>query len=329
MKTLQGTLVTAAAVALLWCKENAVILMLCRNSDLKNAVQSLEYFEDTFNRTYGYPYVFLNDVEFTEEFKDGVSKVISTTAEFGKLSPEEWGFPPWIDKQKVDQSRERLEREGIIYGGSLSYRHMCRFFSGFFYKNALVKRYDYYWRIEPGVKFFCTMNYDPFTFLREKKKDYGFVITIREYMQTIPTLWESTIEFLGLHRHLIKTESLKFMFDGASSYNGCHFWSNFEIASFNFFRSALYEKYFEFLDRKGGFYYERWGDAPVHSLAAALFLGRDRVHFFEDIGYEHPPFTHCPRSPSRLVSCKCKAEASIDNNPFSCLKEFLIETQFV
>lgn len=33
-------------------------------------------------------------------------------------------------------------------------------------------------------------------------------------------------------------------------------WSNFEIADMDFWRSEAYMKYFEFLEEKGGFYYE-------------------------------------------------------------------------
>ena len=41
--------------------------------------------------------------------------------------------------------------------------------------------------------------------------------------------------------------------------------SNFEIGSFELFRNDLYQQYFEHLDKAGGFFYERWGDAPVRS----------------------------------------------------------------
>lgn len=58
--------------------------------------------------------------------------------------------------------------------------------------------------------------------------------------------------------------------------------SNFEIADLDFLRSEPYEKYFEHLDRAGGFSYERWGDAPVHSIAAALFLKPEEVHYFNE-----------------------------------------------
>jgi hypothetical protein len=39
--------------------------------------------------------------------------------------------------------------------------------------------------------------------------------------------------------------------------------------------------------KEGGFFYERWGDAPVHSLAAALFLKPEEIHFFQDIGCKY------------------------------------------
>lgn len=41
------------------------------------------------------------------------------------------------------------------------------------------------------------------------------------------------------------------------TYNMCHFWSNFEIARLDFFRSKEYEEFFETMDRSGGFWMER------------------------------------------------------------------------
>lgn len=39
---------------------------------------------------------------------------------------------------------------------------------------------------------------------------------------------------------------------------------------------------------------KRWGDAPVHSIAASLFLKADQIHFFQEIGYQHDDWGHCP-----------------------------------
>lgn len=92
-------------------------------------------------------------------------------------------------------------------------------------------------------------------------------------------------------------------------------WSNFEIADMDFWRSEAYMKYFEYLDSKGGFYYERWGDAPVHSIAASLLLHKEKIHFFDQIGYRHHPFEHCPQGwTHRQGQCKCLQSDNFDYN---------------
>jgi alpha 1,2-mannosyltransferase len=50
-------------------KANATFVILARNSDLDNTVRSIREMEDRFNTRHHYPYVLLNDEEFTEEFK--------------------------------------------------------------------------------------------------------------------------------------------------------------------------------------------------------------------------------------------------------------------
>jgi alpha 1,2-mannosyltransferase len=50
---------------------------------------------------------------------------------------------------------------------------------------------------------------------------------------------------------------------------------------------------------------QRWGDAPVHSIAASLFASRDQIHFFNEIGYEHAPYTHCPRGEETWTKGRC------------------------
>jgi alpha 1,2-mannosyltransferase len=47
---------------------NATFVFLARNSDLEGVVSSVRQMEDRFNRKYNYPWVFLNDEPFSEEF---------------------------------------------------------------------------------------------------------------------------------------------------------------------------------------------------------------------------------------------------------------------
>lgn len=306
-------------------RANATFVILARNHEINDIVQSLAEMEHTFNHQYHYPYVFLNDLPFTAEFKERTSKVVSGKVSYGQIPHDHWHQPPTIDEERARKSREDMVRNDVIYGGSVSYRNMCRFNSGFFFRHELLQQYRYYWRIEPGVNFFCDITEDPFVFLQENNKVYGFTISMYEYESTIPTLWETTKEFIRKHpEYVAKDNALKFISDDrGDSYNMCHFWSNFEIADMDFWRSEAYMKYFEFLDSKGGFYYERWGDAPVHSIGAALFAKKEQIHFFKEIGYRHNPFQHCPQGALHTKGkCWCDERNNFDYESYSCTTRF-------
>ena len=295
-------------------KEKATFVTLVRNSDLYNLLEAIKSVEDRFNHKFQYDWVFLNDEPFTEEFKVTVSALISGKTKFGLVPVEHWSYPAWIDQEKAAEAREEMTKNNVIYGWSESYRHMCRFESGFFFRHPLMDEYEYYWRVEPGIKLHCDIDYDIFKFMKDNNKKYGFTISIKEYQATIPTLWESVSDFIKLHpEYLAKDNMMDFISDdGGLTYNLCHFWSNFEVGSLEFLRSEAYMSYFDYLDREGGFFYERWGDAPVHSIAAALFLNRDEIHHFADLGYFHIPFHQCPIDPAVRLGNKCDCDPNED-----------------
>ncbi|KAJ7878516.1 glycosyl transferase, partial [Mycena olivaceomarginata] len=125
--------------------------MLARNSDVNGAVQSIRSIEDRFNRDHNYPYVFLNEEPWTDEFKKRISALSRAPMEFGVIPHDWWFQPDWIDETRAAAGRKKMEDQGIIYAGSVSYRNMCRFNSGFFFKHELLLKYRWYWRIEPDV----------------------------------------------------------------------------------------------------------------------------------------------------------------------------------
>lgn len=154
-------------------RANAALVVLARNSELQGVVQSIKSMERHFNRWFNYPYVFLNDGDFNSTFKETILNHTSSPVEFGKIDPEMWGYPDWAN---VEVAREGIRKQGdkaIMYGGMESYHHMCRFYSGFvhwfrrsakliylrsfFYKHELLLKYDWYWRVEPEIKYFCDM----------------------------------------------------------------------------------------------------------------------------------------------------------------------------
>ena len=117
---------------------------------------------------------------------------------------------------------------------------MCRFNSGFFFRQNETLEFDYYWRVEPGIRLFCDIDYDPFVFMQLNNKAYGFTISIHELADTIPTLWDETVKFVKKNpQYLAQDNALHFITDDPERqldqpYNMCHFWSNFEIGDLKY-----------------------------------------------------------------------------------------------
>lgn len=293
-------------------RAKAAIVVLAQNSDLRSVLLSMQRMEQRFNGKYHYPYVFLNEQQFNSDFKQRTSASTQSRTLYGLIPKEDWQLPEWLGQEQFDAAREGMRRAGVLYGGKASYHFMCRFYSGFFHRHPLLQEFDYYWRMEPDVHYYCDLDYDPFVFMEDRGIQYGFVITVLELPNTIPSLWNTTQAFIRQQAGQLPSENMmKFVTsDSGQDYNLCHFWSNFEIGSFEFLRSKQYQAYFEYLDQANGFFLERWGDAPVHSLAAAMLLNKSQVHHFQDIGYRHNSFTHCP---ARLRNnCACDAMKSVD-----------------
>jgi alpha 1,2-mannosyltransferase len=305
---------------------NATFVTLARNSDLWEIARSIRQVEDRFNRKFHYDWVFLNDKPFDQTFKKVTTSLVSGNTFYGEIPKEHWSFPEHIDQDKARKVREDMAQRKIIYGDSISYRHMCRFESGFFFRQPLMLNYEWYWRVEPSIELFCDIDYDVFKYMADHKKKYSFVLSLYEYVETIPTLWDSTKKFMKAHpEHIAQDNSMGFLSDdGGETYNHCHMWSNFEVGNLNWLRSKAYLDYFESLDQDGGFFYERWGDAPVHSIAAGLLLNKDEIHFFNDIAYYHVPFTHCPTGEkTRLdLKCHCNPKDNFDWKGYSCTSRF-------
>lgn len=151
-------------------KPKAALISLVRNSELEGLVQSMRQLEFQWNHKYQYPWIFFNDEPFSDEFKvsyilyilpfnyDKTNTVQATTQAltsakcyYEVVPPEHWSLPDWIDEGRFMNSLEYLGAIGVGKGWMTSYRHMCRWNSGFFYKHPRLLEFDWYWRVEPDV----------------------------------------------------------------------------------------------------------------------------------------------------------------------------------
>lgn len=302
-------------------RANATLLILARTSDLKSIIHTMKQIETTFNSKFNYPYVFLNDKQFSENFKKKIRLQTKAEIFFETIDPEVWNQPAWIDEVKQYNNMQALVRDNIAYANKKSYHNMCRYYSSQFYNHPRLQQFKYYWRFEPGTDYFCQIDYDVFRFMQDNDKIYGFNIALYDSEQTVKSLWVETEKFIESHSDYISSDpALNFLQESkqhpektqyTSGYSTCHFWSNFEIADMDFYRSEPYTNWIEHLESTGGFYYERWGDAPVHSIGVSLFARRDQIHWFRDIGYMHHPYANTPNSDK----CKYKQGKRNENGP--------------
>lgn len=107
-------------------RENAAFVVLVRNSDLRSMRETMRQLEDRFNKKFNYPWIFLNNEPFDDTFKRYTTGLASGETFYGVLNETMWGYPDWIDQEKARETRETMAQQGVIYGGSESYRHMCR-----------------------------------------------------------------------------------------------------------------------------------------------------------------------------------------------------------
>ena len=59
-------------------------------------------------------------------FKYKIQEQTNLKIELAHIKKEFWSIPNWINKRKLDESVKKI-------GRNINYRHMCRFYSGFFF----------------------------------------------------------------------------------------------------------------------------------------------------------------------------------------------------
>ena len=287
-------------------RANATLVTLVRNQELEGIVHTIKQIEASWNYKFHYPYTFMNDEKFTQEFMDEIRSHTISDCHFEVIPSSIWNKPDHIDTALEAEKINTLKENNVNYADMESYHNMCRFNSGYFYQLEGLKKFKYYMRFEPFTDYYCSIDYDLFKFMEDNNKTYGFTISLYDNPLTVETLWPTTLNFLKQNPHYVHPNgAFKWLTENVQhpdyneitgGYSTCHFWSNFEIGDMDFYRGEAYSKWMEALEEAGGFYYERWGDAPVHSVGLGLFADKSKIHWFRDIGYHHSPYKNIPNS---------------------------------
>lgn len=251
-----------------------VYLVRSSNQDVEDFNKSLNLLENNLIK-------FTKDVDvlvFCEKSFDDYKSKVKTNLEL-KYQEIEFNVP--------DYSKEILESIPELFphpthgngpvawghpGFTMGYRHMCRFFSGEIYKNESIKQYDYYLRLDTDSFILTPLGYDLFKWAREKNCYYGYISPAvqKDNPKVIQDLWETVNKIIPNNIE-----------------DGLMFYTNFELGKTSWFMSSDYMNFYDYLDKTGGFFTKRWGDAPIKYLAVNLLMSSQNIIPVRGFTYQH------------------------------------------
>ena len=160
---------------------------------------------------------------------------------------------------------------------------MCRFQAKTVYEQPILRGgVEFAWRLDHDSLITREIAYDIFALMRDKQLIYGFVKVFRELPMWTTDLWPAVKEYINV-------AGVRATFFHKWPHNAMYY-NNFEISRLSLWLSQDYQRFINYIDRLGGIYYHRWGDAPIKSIAVAMFVRRNQTHRFTDIGYRHQFF---------------------------------------
>lgn len=165
-------------------------------------------------------------------------------------------------------------------GFSRGYRNMCRFFSGE-YLNYL-QGYKYYLRLDTDSYILSDLGYDIFNWASSKDLIYGYC---KQAVQldnplVVEGLKEFSVSFAD-------SNSFNIIVHPNQIENGKMYYTNIELGDADWLKNSNYYNYYKEIDRNGGIYIHRWGDAPIKYIGINMFCDPSKIIPLEGFVYQH------------------------------------------
>jgi mannosyltransferase len=252
---------------------NKIIYLLKNDKkEILMLVKSLQLLSINLLTTNNYPIFILHDdsnIDFNKIILDSGVEFKTILINFNSYE---------YTKNINDNILDIINVTGVDRGFDIGYRNMCRFYSYGMYELDELKQTKYYLRLDCDSYFTDKIEYDIFEFMEKNNLIYGYNMITTDNPIVSKDLWELSKEYSTTNK------VLKIPIDDIKKYN--MFYTNFEIAKFDWFKSSDYKEYFSFIDKENGIYKYRWGDAIIKYLGIEMFLEDNRKYKF-DIPYKH------------------------------------------
>ena len=266
----------------------AAIVYLVRFSerDIQDFEKSLKQLKEFFLDEFDYPVLAFHEADLDDATKRKIIRETGVNVQFELIKFE---VPKFLSHLDIP---ERLPPSGATMG----YRHMCRFFSGMIFRQPVICKYDWFWRLDTDSFLLEKINYDVFKFMDDNNFEYGYNRICRDQPLVVVGLGEAAKKYLKDNNI---TPNFLHKFEREGVWDRFTYFTNFAIAKVSFWRRKDVDAFFNFIDRNGWIYTRRWGDAPLHLIAISTFMKENKTHCFNDIAYKHQHFVIPPSNPEK------------------------------
>lgn len=283
---------------------NGVIYFLTHKKRVPSMIQVLKSLYSTLWKYYpNYPVVIFHDNLDSESESLLQSAVPKMPLEFQLIKFE---LPPgYVLNQSTTHLNLRSQKERVVVvprrtrctpmTSTIGYRHMIHFHATIVHKHLMKRKFpngkplEYIFRLDDDSYLTHPVGYDIFRMMDINNKKYGFVNTMIDDPVCIEGMWDHARAFLKSFNQsnpgIVRKENFLEQLE-----NGQIFYNNFELSHVDVWTHPLWRAYIGDIERSGKIFLERWGDAPIHTLAVSMIFGLNEIHRFSDIGYRHDPF---------------------------------------
>lgn len=130
----------------------AAFVTLTHEDDLPATLFSISQVEDKFNSRFNYNWIFFSTEELSEEFKQSTSNATNATCVYEVTTQENWVAPREDGHGAVRALQgSDLDREDAAEAVP-DLDQIYRWHSGPFAQEKRLKDYEWFWKVEPGVR---------------------------------------------------------------------------------------------------------------------------------------------------------------------------------
>lgn len=276
-------------------KQKAGIFILTRNVlDRKIYLKTSLYFLfKSFNKKYNYPIIILHEGDYDETSQQEILKSIRENhrhcVSFKQIDKSDFEIPAHIDKEKLQKI---VDLQPVPYWRDIKYRSMCYFWIKHFHK--YTTDFDYVMRLDDDSIIEEPILYDLFEIMQ--KNDYIYISNIIHIdcgicnygMKDLfaPFVNSEKLEKMFIDSKLKNTspvfEKLRQLYkivedkdldqnEEISNPMPLMFYNNFFITNTKFWQRNDVKNMIDIIDKHGGIFYYRYGDAPLQTIIVSMF----------------------------------------------------------